>query len=104
MTISPNQTVVYGASDDLIEIEGSIREEFYATEKVHDDGDLLAFSNGVVLRVRYDTDGVWRLSLVAGTGVKIEQAPANDEDGNYSDTATLEPVGWVVHGHEWARA
>lgn len=98
-------TRVYGASDDLIEIEGALREEFCATNEVHDEGDLLAFSTGVVLRVRYDSDGVWRLApLVGASEVTVVPAPANDED-NYSDRVLLhEPPTWVVHGTEWAKA
>lgn len=99
------RTVVYGASDDLIEIEGSLREEFYATSEVHDEGDLLAFSTGVVLRVRYDTDGIWRITPLMGRE-RCEHviAPTDDED-HYSDRVYLaEPPKWVVHGTEWAKS
>lgn len=89
---------VTGASDDLIEIDGCIREEF----NLHDDenGDLLVFSDGTVLRIHYSAQGIWRISVVwKGTAtVTIEQAPENDED-NYSDRATFDQdVAWVVHG------
>lgn len=53
------EITVNGASDDLIEIGGAIREEF--TLQDDEGGDLLAFSNGVVLRIRYTDDGVWRI-------------------------------------------
>jgi len=38
---------VYGASDDLIEIKGDIREEF---SRYDSEGDYLAFSDGTVLK------------------------------------------------------
>jgi hypothetical protein len=94
---------VYGASDDLIEVDGAVSEEF----PLHDDdeGDLLAFSNGVILRVCYSKSGVWRITRVVGDAewVSIEQAPEDDED-NYTDRATVnDSVAWVVHGIAWAK-
>lgn len=104
MTGNPG-LMVYGASDDLIEVEGCIREEFTATEQAEEEGDLLAFSTGVVLRVRYAENGVWRITPVAeADGVTITQAPEDDE-ANYSDRAFLrQPVAWVVHGTGYAAA
>lgn len=88
---------VSGSSDDLIEVEGAIREEFYLKDE--DKGDLLAFSNGVVLRVRYTDEGVWRITPERGASlVTIEFAEGADSD-NYSDRATIEILAsWVVHG------
>lgn len=96
------RTYVYGASDDLIEIEGELREEFYLQND--DEGDLLAFSTGVVLRVRYDDDGIWRVTPLAGSS-RLEHviAPTDDED-NYSDIVYLnETPEWVVHGINWVK-
>lgn len=93
---------IYGASDDLIEVEGCIREEFTFCDDV--GGDLIACSDGTVLRVRWDQNGVWRISPVAlGTArLEIRQAPEDDEE-DYSDHATLHgDVSWVVRGHEFA--
>lgn len=94
---------VYGASDDLIEVEGDIEGEFYL--KDDDAGDLLAFSDGTILRMRYAESGVWRITPVTTGGTSsltIVPAPEGDE-ANYSDRATLTgPVSWVVHGIGWA--
>jgi hypothetical protein len=94
---------VYGASDDLIEVEGDIREEFTA---LTDGPDLLCFSTGDVLRIRYGDQGVWRIeAVISERGVQITQAPEND-DTNYSDRAVIEGnVKWVVHRNviEFAR-
>ena len=94
--------VVYGASDDLIEVEGGIDEEFsYIGEHNGEDvGDLLAFSDGTVIRIRYGH--VWRIELVQyGTNfVDIEHCPEND-DNRYSDRCTIHgpaPIRWVVQG------
>lgn len=93
---------VYGASDDLIEVEGDITEEFPYRDD--NDDNLLAFSNGTVLRIRFDAAGVWRISpVMVGAGlVDIVQAPEGDED-NYSDRATVTGAAWVGHGIGWAK-
>jgi len=93
---------VRGASDDLIEVDGDISEEFDALGNAA-TGGLLGFSNGTLLRVAYDEDGVWRITQLDHHGsVTIEHAPA-DDDENYSDVATLHaPADWVVYGTTWA--
>lgn len=94
---------IYGASDDLIEIEGDISEEF----PYYDGGaNLLAFSDGTVLRAKYDSDGIWRFtSLFDGKArlVRIVQT-YDDPDEGYSDQVYLydeeleTPIQWVVQG------
>lgn len=97
---------IYGASDDLIEIEGDIREEFTAYDE--DDGTYLGFSDGTVLHVVFDRDGVWRIKPIAygsngPESLVITHAPAGDED-NYSDVARLAAdVDWVLHGKALAQ-
>jgi hypothetical protein len=91
---------IYGASDDLIEVGGDIREEF------NPDGDsaLMACSEGTILRVTFDHNGVWRITPVVhgSAALTIAQAPESD-DRNYTDRATLTgDIAWVVHGIAWA--
>ena len=54
---------IYGASDDLIELEGAIRDEISPCNE--DEPTRLAFSDGTVLSVAYDADGCWRINRVA---------------------------------------
>lgn len=90
---------VYGASDDLIEVEGDIREEFYALPD--DEPNYVAFSNGVVLRVVYDDGGFWRISPVAGHS-HVTVTFATDVDDDYTDRAEVHlDASWVVHGKEF---
>lgn len=88
---------IYGASDDLIEIEGDISEEFPYTDS--EDGDVIGLSDGTALRVLFTDGGFWRITPITrgAAALRIEQA---DEDGDeYSDRATLDgDVRWVVHG------
>jgi len=93
------QTVtVYGASDDLIEIEGDIRDEISA------DSDMpckLAFSDGTVLNVVYDEDGCWRVTRIAAGTAAMQKIEAEGSDtDNYSDRVTLNgDIKWVVAGY-----
>lgn len=92
---------VYGASDDLIEVEGDIREEFgYTADEYSRDGNLLAFSDGTVLRIVFDSP--WRITpVVRGTAaLTVDQA---DDEGR-TDRATLDgEIVWVVRGDVIAR-
>lgn len=91
---------MYGASDDLIEVEGDVREEFYWNDALP---AYLSFSNGVVLRVIWFT--FWRILPVERADlVQVVECPEDDED-NYSDRATVAgKVSWVVCGSAWTGA
>lgn len=84
-------TTIYGASDDLIELEGRIREEFGAYEAT----TRLDFDNGASLTVQYDREGIWRIEstcdLPGVTIVRCEDREGfTDPDGPiYSDLATV---------------
>ena len=95
---------VYGASDDLIEVDGDVTEEFYASN----DEDLvyLAFSDGTVLKVLFDAEGIWRITHKrrGSSEVEIIQCPP-EQDDVYSDRAViLGGVQWVVYGNQIAEA
>jgi hypothetical protein len=90
---------VTAASDDLIEIRGDISEEFsWFAANSDDERRYLGFSDGTVLSVQYDDDGIWRFSRVA-TGsanfTKIEGDVAADKN----DEVVLEgDVAWCLFG------
>ena len=92
---------ITGASDDLIEIEGDIREEFNVYLEKH-ESVLLAFSDGTVLRVIYDKDGIWRISRVhCGSSGFSKSEGSADKDTN--DIVTLVgDIKWVVLGDKIA--
>lgn len=84
---------IYGASDDLVEIDGDSPQEF--------DGDsgVLAFSDGTLLLIDYGDAGTWDISRLAAGMATYEKvdAESGDSDLNYSDRVTL--IGefqWVV--------
>lgn len=82
---------ITGASDDIICINGDIREEFDALggEK------LLSFDDGTVLSVNYIDPGIWKITPVqvgSAKFVKEYEATAESEENGegYTDIVTLE--------------
>lgn len=101
---------IYGASDDLIEIESDDQskfrsEEFPFTVRGFDDNStaLIAISDGTLLDIDYDRFGIWRFTpLNEGLYFShIEQAA----DEYTTDFVVL--VGyprWIVLGTDVVRA
>lgn len=92
-----NSVTVYGASDHLIEIEGCITEEF---STYGCDDQVLAFSDGTVLSVRYTDDGCWEFRRVeVGTATFFHQTHDNDRT-TYTDRVKLtgDDLRWCVFG------
>lgn len=93
-------TIITGASDDLIEVDGDLREEFGYdghSSSGNDQGDLLGFSDGTLLRIVHGSEGTWRITRLrtGSAAFHLEQA----EEGDRTDVATLDgDVAWVVHG------
>lgn len=55
-----NETIVYGASDDLIEVVGNVREELYANYD-----EVTVFRVGVwKFESRYTNEGTWVFDVV----------------------------------------
>lgn len=94
---------IYGASDDCIELDGDIRDEFYAHE---DDSDYLAFSDGTVLVINYTNDGVWRINRVQDGSAQYSKIEASSPDSkDYSDKVTLTgDLKWCVCGKNYRKA
>ena len=90
---------IYGYSDDLIEVEGDIREEFSYHDHVDDQGDLVAFSDGTVLRVLFDESGTWRITPVSRGSAQLTIEQVTEDSDAYTDRATLDgDIRWVVQG------
>lgn len=89
---------IYGASDDLIELDGDISEEFNPPYD-EDAGSLLAFSDGTVLKIVYGDEGIWRISPIHTGTAAYELTQGTDMDEDYTDRATLTgEIDWVVFG------
>jgi hypothetical protein len=97
-TPEPGAVVIYGASDDLIEVEGQVRGcgEYAADDAqfvltgAHDDG--LAQTR---LRVGYLPEGVWAIS-VAPVSEDVPMLPVFINRKRYSAKATVAGVASIV--------
>ena len=100
-----SKVVIYGLSDDLIEVEGDIEEEF--NPAYGSSTSRLCFSDGTILSIVYG--GMWKIELLnAGTAVyeKIYEAVEDDtrvkvmgKYPDYSDVVTLNgDVKFVTFG------
>lgn len=86
-------TMITGASDDLIEIEGEIREEFSAWECKN---GVIACSDGTLLRVSYDENGIWRFR-VDFKGCLFERKEEGSVNNDTNDEVFFkEGLNWII--------
>lgn len=93
--------IIYGASDDLIEIEGEFREELSLRLDTPEDSALLFVSDGTVIRVNYDSDGIWRLTRLVSGAARFEKGEG-DVEANTPDIVTLSGIriNWICLARE----
>lgn len=80
--------LIYGRSDDLIEVEGNFCDEFSA----YCCWAYLHFGDGTVVKVGYDQvpDKGWHIEIVTAGTATAEFEPAEFEDGShYTDRLRL---------------
>ena len=79
---------IYGHSDDCIEIDGAITEEFYAS-----NGPMyLHFDNRLVVECEYspeDYPGKWRIREVKPSNYQTTHEPAQDDEDNNTDVLRI---------------
>ena len=87
---------ITGGSDDLVEVTGGIQEEWTAPKEVEGDGAFISVSDGTLLRIRYDKDGIWRIDhLVTGKANYFKVEGSVEEDT--FDVVTLDgDIRWVA--------
>ena len=88
------KTKLTGASDDLIEIEGEIREEFSDYDC---SNGRIAFSDGTLIGVNYSNEGIWRFNLIVKGSLYLgKEDGCVDEDTN--DVIYFkEGIKWVIY-------
>lgn len=104
MPDTPTITIC-GASDDMVIAEGAINDEWdYTGDDPDWPGDVVAFSDGTVLRIQFTEDGFWRITPTAKGPAFIRIDQATDEDEDYTDKARVSgDVRWVVHGRHYTK-
>jgi len=88
---------MYGASDDLVELEGGINDELGAYDVVSN----FVLSDGTRGTIEYTKDGVWRINILEHGDVRVNIIhPTRDEidnDTNYTDRATFTGnIDWII--------
>ena len=102
-------TKIYGASDDLVEIEGDVEDEIccYGTDDEGAVPVLLVCSDGTILNVKYGKGGmgIWGITLLAKGGMYGGIDQCIDEDADpYSDVATFhDGLSWIIWSRDWKR-
>lgn len=83
--------ILYGASDDLIEIDGDWREEISASG----DPGMISTSTGALIEVEYADDGNWKFRCSHTGNNTVEHHPAGSARAkeltgrDYSDAIIL---------------
>ena len=92
---------IYGASDDLIKVEGDITEEFNVYPE---EGDryLIAASNGTLLKMWYDEDGIWRIQHLSGDPSAITKIDGDVVKDTVDKVTIVEIIDWIVLGENVA--
>lgn len=90
---------ISGASDDLVEVSGSINEEFYTDGEDRWQADLVAPGGTEQMQVHcwYDTSGCWQVGVGQTTEeiqlptwpISITQAPPLNPDNHTGYSALL---------------
>lgn len=96
-----SQITIYGASDDLIEVDGDIREEFSGMDASEDEPFMVAVSDGTLLSIAYGVGGgFWRIHVLRPGTAAVTKVEATDDDSDaYSDRVTLDgEIDWVCVG------
>lgn len=96
-------TKIYGASDDLIEVEGDVSGECGGG----DESTLLVCSDGTLLEIRYGKAslGVWQITVARKGDLFVCIDHCDDEDADpHSDVAHFnQGLKWVIEARDYAR-
>jgi len=99
-------TKIYGASDDLIEIEGAISDEVNVYLK---DNEKINFSvsDGTEGQISYDDEGQWRINLsYQGSKFKNKIDAVGDDNSHEGDAENCTSYSDVLilnEGIEWIK-
>lgn len=79
---------IYGASDDLIEVEGDAQEEFNHFSK---EPAFLHLGTAAVVKCQYANDGIWRLEVVRIVmDARIVSFKTGSAEGDTNDMLVIE--------------
>ncbi|MFA7308094.1 MAG: hypothetical protein WC026_15640 [Hyphomicrobium sp.] len=87
------KTVIYGASDDLLEIEGLLSEEMNPS---NDEPNVLGFSDGTLLQIEYDDDGIWRIKMLRAGDCEYFHEQGSVEQDTPDKVTLVGDLQWAV--------
>lgn len=90
---------IYGASDGSLKIESNTGEDLdtLGTFSNKDNGSLLTFSDGTVLRADHPATGIWKIALVEkGTADLLIDPALEDSDSDRAQLESPDIITWVV--------
>lgn len=90
-------TVITGASDDLIEISGELQEEFNAYDCKE---GTMAFSDGTLLEVEYDENGIWRFKVVCKGNLYNRKVEGSVSDDTNDEVYFKDGLKWCAFSNE----
>lgn len=99
-------TRIYGANDDLVEVEGDVTGEVghFATDE-DDAGTLVLCSDGTMLQVKYGKLNrvIWGIAVIRRGELFDRIDPCDDEDATpYSDQAYFKDgLTWAYAATTW---
>jgi hypothetical protein len=94
------EITIYGHSDDLIEVEGDITDEFYVD---CEETSYLCVSDGTLIEIVYSDGGMWRLTAMASGHAYAGKDEGKNPDTDYSDKILLAgDVQWVALAKNFA--
>ncbi len=93
-------TKVTGVSDDLIELDGDLYDEL---NWYSDSGEkaTLGFSDGTMLSVQYDDDGIWRFSLKVKGFLYDKKIEGNIEEDKNDEIYFKKGLKWCLFGEQF---
>jgi len=101
--LAMNGVKITGHSDDIISISGQIEDELYPPEQeVEGEGVYLSASDGTLLRVRYDQDGIWRITRLVGGLCTFTKEEGDVEKDTFDVVHLAGDVKWVLMGTKLA--
>lgn len=90
-------TQITGLSDDLIEIEGDIEEEFTAPGwKIDFEGGIITCSDGTALRFEYGKGGLWRFFPICMGHLFVRVDQGNEETDTCDVVHFKDGLKWVA--------
>lgn len=92
-----NGTMITGASDDLIELRGDLYEEFNSYDCKN---GTMALSDGTLLRVEYDDNGIWRFEPIFKGELFEKIIPGSYEDDTNDEVYFKRGLKWCVFSDE----